>query len=608
MRNLIGLGEYWIAVLLLLSILGIVGHTFEKVLTLPFREHQSLLPVFLKPVVGTGVLTITSVLAARSGWALSTGLVRSSVAIFVVLSLVLVALRSRRRSNSSWGGIDLSHLRKTASSYGIASALGLLPFHFLMRKDFFSAGFGTSATWTNNDLGAYLQMATNATLAGFRDAGQIDGWNAGLAASFDHPGAMTLLASTSSLFDRQPFQVGIVVLASIAATGILAASLAIESLANRQSSMSALTLIVGSIVLLNPVFIGAVANFFLAQVISVVLMIGCFAILNSQLVSQRLISAPLAAVAIASTMLTSIEISIFLAPLVVIFAYVMRPGGTFTRFNVYYLGAVVFATLLLTLVNFGTFHSQFDVVRRSTGSAVAGWTSYLLSPQFMLGLAPTEMGSRLSGLSQDLDVVAWFVIFMLLSIFVKSKSVTPQVVVGFVLSVALVIIAVLKWGADGYQTWKLLTSVGPFMMIALLAGLSSFGSSRSVSMYAHGLFHYVPVFVLGATFGWSAWLWNNATDTSIVSRDLSSISRSEEVRRQRSLNVLLSPFFETMAASSMMGRPVWMMSPSYQFPGGNAAKHSCTLTTQEQLESLGSRGKIVSTRGKYVLVGTPSCD
>jgi hypothetical protein len=33
-----------------------------------------------------------------------------------------------------------------------------------MVKPGFPSGFGTSATWTNNDLGAYIKMATNVGL------------------------------------------------------------------------------------------------------------------------------------------------------------------------------------------------------------------------------------------------------------------------------------------------------------------------------------------------------------------------------------------------------------------------------------------------------------
>jgi hypothetical protein len=159
-----------------------------------------------------------------------------------------------------------------------------------------------------------------------------------------------------------------------------------------------------------------------------------------------------------------------------------------------------------------------------------------------------------------------------------------------------------KWGIDGYQTWKLITTLAPFLMILLFIVLLSITSKGVPSAWL-----LIPLITVGATFSWSGSIWKEPA-ASYLNKDLAQITQSAEIRRQVKLNVLIEPFFETMAASVMSGVPSRMSSPTYSFFEGQTLLHGCTLATDETLKTIRNHGPIVARRGQYVLVGTPACD
>lgn len=599
MKPVFGLLEIWLACFVVTGVMGVLGMLVVQLLSVS-TEHTTRIPIQVCPVIGLAACSLLSLTVVSFGRSLGTTEVHLTIAAVAISGLLVPSVRHTReiRYTSS----DLVLLLKSLSWYCLA---GLLPYFFLFRREFYTSGFQTSATWTNNDLGAYLQMATNLVKAGHQDAGLVDGWNAGLASSFDHPAAMSLLAFVSSLLKRNPFQVGILTMSSLIAVLSLTSSWIISTLTRKQHKQ---VMIAGVVCAFNPVFVAAVVNFFLAQVIAVTLIIGAFAVSVAFAQEPKNLrpSAISLSVIFCACLLTSIEIALLLGPLIVSLALFFLSNNSSIRQRFYFLTVSITATTIIFLMHAETVSSQLEVLRRASGDAVAGWTTNLMSPLFILGLAPTEMGLRMTGLSGSLDMVCLVAIALLVSEFIRTEN-GRLTVNGLIMIGVLLAGAVVRWGADGYQSWKLLTSCIPVMYLLFLTGLGSPPNVDKFLVRRHVFFQSIPLFVLSATLGWSAWLWRDATPTSIVRPELSSIAMSDEMRRQPAINVDLAPFFETMAASSMMNRPVWMISPSYEYPEGNSPKYPCTLTTTDKISNQNSYGKVIAQRGNLVLVGTPEC-
>ena len=553
--------------------------------------------VLISPVVGMAVVTIpTTVLASYE-----VGISSSWVWAFVagVLSLALATIFITHQ------GVEITNLLfdcvRRLHYWVIGIAIGFIPYFSLLLKKGFPVGFGTSATWTNNDLGAYIQMATNVARTGVADAGLITGWNAGLQASFDHPGSHALFASIARLLYRQPYQVGIVLMVTIMTMLFLPAVIVVSRIAKHQISPM---LIIGSIVVvINPPLVAAATNFFYPHLASIAISIGfCALLLVLNEATEGKGGFLILGTLTTATWLISIEIAAVMMTLISIFILFRRTQVS--RFRLLsFLAAGHTAVFALGLIfRFTLFKSQFDVLTRMSASGVAGWKSNFVSPAMLLGLVPTQFGGPYSDGVRFWDVTLILVFsVLLLALFFKKKIDLTIVCAGVVLC-SFVVVAVQKWGIDGYQTWKLVTTLTPYFMILLLVILLSI-DTRNLS----NAWLLLPLLTVGATYSWSGSIWNDQS-ASYLSQDLSQITHSEEIKRQVGLNVLIEPFFRTMAASVMSGVPTRMSSPSYYFFEGQELLYRCTLATEETLKSIKVHGPIVAHQGKYVLVGTPTCD
>jgi urea transporter len=193
-------------------------------------------------------------------------------------------------------------------------------------------------------------------------------------------------------------------------------------------------------------------------------------------------------------------------------------------------------------------------------------------------------------------------LFALLTTLTYKKKIDLTVSLSIVSLCCLVAVGVQKWGIDGYQTWKLITTFTPFFMIMFLIALLSITSKG-----APGSWILLSLITVGATYSWSGSIWMDQ-QSSYLSQDLAQITRTAEIKRQEGVNVLIEPFFETMAASVMSGVPSSMSSSSYPFFTGQDPEFACTLATEATLATLKNPGPIIARRGRYVLVGTPVCD
>jgi hypothetical protein len=598
MNDLLGHAQYVAGVALLIVVYALIGLCVLQIVV-GKAINENLDYLLLSPGLGVATLCISSVILGKWGVPVSSGNL-----LLLFLGLVAAAASTCRRDRdiriSKWitGPPSAQFVRFLI----IAVLIGLAPYYQLMNHPGFVAGFGTSATWTNNDLGAYLQMASNVVHSGFHNAGFIDGWNAGFQASFDHPAAQTLFAASSQLLFRDPFQMGIVVVSALLGSLFMTGIVLARRLSHRIPSFW--TVVTSAAIVVNPAVFAMVANFFFAQLLAICLVMCAFALgvlCIHRSMTWQLMSL-LSLVSFAS-FLTSPEIAIVLVPpILVVCVLQLQPDVWFKTIS-RLVGTHLLFGLVLRIVSGSLLFDQVAVLRRNTGGGVAGWKANLLSPTALLGFAPTQLSGPYSTGTRILDALVISIALIVIVRFAVIRKLNWKAF--FFLSVFLfpILPAILKWGSDGYQTWKLLTTLVPFVGITLW----SIGKLQDHNAFSP-IQQYLSLLVIGATIAWVGFVWRETSSTSYINRDAAGVSLSVQMKRQTGVNILVAPYFETMALSVVSGRPTHISSPSYQFPNGQPIKYGCTLTTKDRVKDLTNAGEIVHERGVYVLIGTPKCD
>ena len=597
-EQLKGFVQYEIAIIFVLAVLATVGKSLLGLFQVEETHGGRGDHLLLAPIVGAAVFSLPLVLLAHHGVAISSRIVWL---LLLILVLPLAVRLVCDLSTSQITSFRLSSNWRNLSVLPLAALVGLLPYIQLMVKPGFPTGFGTSTTWTNNDLGAYIQMATNVGKSGVRDAGLITGWNVGLQASFDHPSAHSFFAAVARILNRQPYQVGIVLMAVVVALIFLGAISVVRQLS---PSKSYSLLLVSALVVINPPVVASICNFFYPQLFSLSIVFGYvgLALMICRDPKNRWGSVFLALLS-SGVFLISVEIAAMMIPLVSIFVLVNNPRNLWKQIVLRIAGAHTAVFGIFLLAERDLFKSQFDVLTKLSSSGVAGWKSNFASPSMIFGLAPNQYSGPYSSGTRLFDALILLTLIVICIVRVVQNRKNSIVVVSLFSLFGLVVVATKRWGIDGYQTWKLITALTPFFMLLLLVLLLvTKNKEKSVSAIA------VAMFTIGATFSWTGSIWKDGQASSYINVDLAQVLNLEKTSTQTGLNVFLAPYFETMAASVISGAPTRMVSPHYQLGQGQPILYRCTITTVDKLPLLPEHGPIVAQRGQYVLVGTPACD
>jgi hypothetical protein len=303
-----------------------------------------------------------------------------------------------------------------------------------------------------------------------------------------------------------------------------------------------------------------------------------------------------------SVALVSIEISVVLIPLISLFAVAINNKVSWKSMIIKTTSAFVLVFGLLLVASHRLLISQYDVLVRLSGSGVAGWKSNFASFAMVFGMVPNQYSGPYSDGTKLFDVVIFIALAILCFSRVRENRKNSIVAYSLFGLVGIIVIAVQKWGIDGYQTWKLITSFTPIFML-LLVSLFLMGKNTEKSMSVVA----ISMLTVGATFSWSGFVWKDAQASSFINPDVAEVALSASSDRQDGINILLSPFFETMAVSAITGVPSHLSSMTYQFSTGQELRYSCTLTTIDRVVEIRNSGPIVHRRGDYVLIGSPKC-
>lgn len=600
------LGEYLLVVLVGLAIFAVVGHLLIATIG-PTTIIQSRTRVLLAPGVGMAATVLVATIVSRYGIGITSGVTWVIIGGFVLVGgsvAVLRRLAGRGASPSPTGDGPGTSARQSLGWLIVAPLVGLAPYFQLFLRSDSPARHLTSATWTNNDLGAYLMLASNVRLAGTRDAGLLTGFDLGRAASFDHPGTQVLFAFVSGMFRTLPHRVGIVTIA-IALGAMWCATVAtVELLTDRTLSMS--RSLVLSAVIVNVAIVSVTANFFLSQIVSLMYVFVLFGLLVAAMrAGPEWRTAIVAAIVFLACYVSSPEIAL---PMGALIASVTLVEARAWRSTLRWLAAAAtFAAtvVVFALVRYELFASQFEVITRNAGHVEAGWKSNFSSVMMLAGLAPNQFGGPFGRVVTLMDVGILVVIGIWMLRHLVTRRTNPGIFLGVALVGTLLVVASLRWGFDGYRTWKLVATCTPivFVLLFTLAWSGHRDNARTARIA-----HAAGLVVVGATIAWSASVWAGWSPSRYVEPSLMELAATPEVARQRGVNIDVGPYFETMAAAVLVGDGAQMISPSYYWPFGQPPKGTCTLTTRKKAEEMKEKGPIVASRGAYVLVGTPRCD
>lgn len=581
--------QYYLSTLALIFLFGLFGSTLMLLLKIETTNEQ-FFKVLISPLVGLSGLALIVLAIIRY----TDGL--SRYAIWTLTGIVFVA-RAYQLIRIGLEKINRVIIKKLLGHAMFSAFIGLAVYFPFFMQNSSSPLSLTSATWYNNDLGAYIQMATNVVRTGFKENGLIDNYQFGFQASFDHPAAQGIYAMASQVLNRHPYEVGIIAMSSVLGSLALACIAMISRLGNSNSAARFL----GLACVFNPIFIMIVLEYFFGQILAVSLMFGMFAVFFIDSKSKWRVSAVTAVVAL-SAFLSSPEVAVTLLP---ILTFV---GLTTISSSVKDFFRAVFRQIISLVLIFGiaywlygeTFTKQFSIVSRTTQAGIAGWSLDITSPSVFFGLFNSQIGGPYSAIVRCFDVVIILgLIYWFKNLITKNRiTISLSILLG---SAALaMLLAYYIWGLSAYQSWKTLATLSVFLMFAISIVSSFKDSPKSVVGIS-----VISIFIVGSTYDFLGYAWKDVA-AKHIERDLVEIISTKEFEKQTAINLLLDPFFETMGASAMPNVPVRMASPSYQFGGVQSLKYLCTLTKRNYLDSF-EHGSVILEIGQYVLVGTPKC-
>lgn len=617
---------------------GLVGLPFAAVLA---RRSRVLL--CLAPVFGLSILAI-----AGSWFSLLERPMNRSALVLVTAALtaggLAILLRDyRQRLTLNPGrsareqGTVISRLAAIVIAPWVIGLVAVTIFIMpIITMGLLEGGFVTSFTSLNNDLASYILLATNLQEAGFGPTELlVDQDLPGLGslgdlARYDHTGATSLLASTSLMFGLPVWKIASVTVLVVTVSVTPAAYVFAYQILRIRLRWCLVAACVGSLT----IYLWYItAQFFFAQIIAIVLVLGQMALFSRAARVHRFWpAAALAPVIIAAGWFCSPEVELISIPLICAVALVgllQRPDvnlrGWTLRFVRSYCALLVWvavavaASLVLAIPRI---KGAIEVLSSVGKDNIAGWTLNLFgSGAALVGIDgrsdPADPNIQLQGVT-GVDWISWLLIVLLLvglvTLSIARKD--RRAGIGLLLIAALLLLGgygVVRWGGSGYQTWKLLVTLS-FATLTLIAAtwlrLLRTGGARQFVLAA--LMTAVGMSIVNGQHAWDPNLSSpTAMRSRIINPELVALLRSPFLQRQEGANMRLQGMFETMAAPAVYDRSAEMSGPHYfgsDNPDGQGYPFPCTVMSkgvEKSPQLVGTR--VVRQTENYVVLGTKDC-
>jgi hypothetical protein len=278
-----------------------------------------------------------------------------------------------------------------------------------------------------------------------------------------------------------------------------------------------------------------------------------------------------------------------------------RSVRTLARVAARSAGAVLVA-LLLSVVALGT---AFSLVK-SQSQAEAGWPLPVLSSTTAL---VWPMGITHQSSVQNL-VASWAIVVAIAVVALVAawrRGLRGSVRLATVLSSAsffVVIGAMVIYGPDRYQTWKMEAFLLPIVVVVTLPALSAFAFG-AVQVGRALLAASAGAVALGPFITWTPTLESTLPSPTlwVTSSELAALASSPSLSNVSSLNIRFASHFETMSAGAIITRSAVVFTENSYYLNLTAL-HTCTLTKRAMLSP--DETSFTDLGGGYVLLNRPS--
>jgi hypothetical protein len=593
---------YWCLVFGLLSILTVIGLSITSLVSNSFHDREGRVLGDIT-VIGLCYVIVATLFTANVFGAIERPKLGAFIALPVLIALVKFAVFGGWKKKEGKFTVFCGALKTSYIPLMVYSAAALVPFYTFLNQ-YVSKNFVlTSASKFNADLGMYLQMSSNLITHGFNDNGKVVGANVGALARFDHPGAQAALAGKSQLLGLFPHQTGIIATSCLLAI----AGLCVHQILRGKHRVNDWRLyLVGLWVIVNPLVTEMSIQFFYAQLLTAVMMLGLLSLGQRFVIYHETGNFSLIFLLAVSAFVTSPEVAVMLITIFTVplcYTYLSsRPISLSVRSKSQFMKSFAVG-LTFFVIAYPFVLEEIQVLRRTAEVGIAGWSSSVLSPVGWMGLSP---GSYFFSSTTLENAIGVFLVIAIVGIAtrllfsLREDTNTKLLISMFLMALVVLVFMALIYGRSEYQTWKTAISVTPVLIVGLVAVLTSWDRTKNnVSLFV--------CIAVGAGLASSSINWVEITQRNYVSQDIIAITQSAEYQSVSQIDVDLSPKLETMLAIPLLKGEVNLVSQSYLNQGRNSRKFTCLLTRASKAKVLGLMDDLIVQRGKYVIVGKNNC-
>ena len=523
-----------------------------------------------------------------------------ALGVLLVLALMVAVVRAVgfRRSGDRAAGARSFRAFAVMAVVGLLGLWMLAPLALVLHRHGVELGLLTHG---NADEANYVLAAQNMADAGFRDSHHVANLDMGLMSRRNYVGAITMLVWLSAITPLGPVQVA---LASMAVATCLAA-VSLWALGDEiWPTLSPLAALPGVVIVSAS---GLAAYSFASYFLGAELGLAAATALVAGVVSlSRRWSWPAATAAAAGGAYgvyayghIGLLVLALALPVAAVAALILSGVRGVPRS----LGRTALCVVAGAALALPTLSVAYELIRAQSG-AEAGWPLPPMNP-FRALFWPPGIGLPSSG---GTVVVTWLVVLVVLlaALVVAARRPAEQrsaVLAGVVLLGAVVVVAGAAWvyGAERYQSWKMLQLLMPVALVAVLpaVGLVVVRGSR---VGGTALTVLAGAALLGPWLQWQDVL-ASPESAILTSPDLADSVDSIHARDIAAINVRLPAYNQTMMAGAMLSDTAVVFSEeSYFVP--LASTQTCTLTLRSMVSP--GEGDIIPLSGDYVLVERPS--
>lgn len=573
-------------------------------------------------LIGICLVVTTTYVTSKFGVKISTSL---NGIFFIASILFLLRILQALQNTKKQFKYLASEIKNQAIKSLIASLIGIIGVIYPLRYFTRNENFIPIVSLGNNDVGSYLAQAAAINQSGFFGEGFIqnaDYFRFTGVRDFGGPSFITYVSNLLNIELWSSFTITLVVVLSL--IFIATQNLLYTIFKVRKWNL----ILVSGLVVINPVMFYLTGNNFLTQLIAIFCWISMFygvlkcyevefkssdeVIIITSASTIALYSYPHMGLIHAAIIVSSALASVF-ANRILHRNLILEPDmgnksrNLITKLTTSLLLSFCLATPFLITATKLLFERGKDQVGWSLAEPVSFANLFVTGNFPDSALIPIWVG-----LSFILSIVIFLQIKKLIAWrSLKTNSFQRSTEYGLAVGLSLLAIpaflyAVLAfaYGPESYRTWKFVFSFFPMLLPLFILHI---GKDKFISVR---YFIIVPLFILFLNSNYNSWLpiVNDPINQKkhATTRDLYELNIKTASLDLNSLNIELSPYFETMIAATVVAsEKVYMNAPSYDLMKIDIS--TCTLVRNDDPKYLNTDGVFLNKT--YKIVNLPStCD